>query len=342
MSVSNISQILLRNISLFNSQQPLFINLSADAFIDEFLTHYSDAQLTTFNSNFLDYEQHQINTRYQSIFSATYKSDIKHDLVVIRYPKTKAELPFILAMLNNQLTFDADIILVGEKSGGINSSKNIVKDHLNNYQKYDAARHCMIFTGNYIFSDKAFELNQWFTQYKININNITLNIAALPGVFSHKKLDVGTQILLENIPENLTGQTLDFGCGAGVIGSYLAKKNNISLDLTDVSALALASTSRTLELNQLTGEVFATNSLSNINKIYSNVITNPPFHQGIKTNYEATEQFLSGIAKYIINKGQLIVVANNFLTYRPFLENNFKQVQNITNEQGFLVYHAIK
>ncbi len=61
------------------------------------------------------------------------------------------------------------------------------------------------------------------------MSNVTLTVASLPGVFSQKKLDVGTALLLNNLPEVMQGKVLDFGCGAGgVISCFIGKKNTLT------------------------------------------------------------------------------------------------------------------
>ena len=62
-----------------------------------------------------------------------------------------------------------------------------------------------------------------------------------------------------------------------------------------MSALAITSAKRTLALNNLSGNVFASNSLSNVQEKYQHIVSNPPFHQGTKTSYQASEEFLKEI-----------------------------------------------
>ena len=165
----------------------------------------------------------------------------------------------------------------------------------------------------------------------------------MPGVFSQAKLDIGTKVLLENLPSFPSGELLDFGCGAGVIAAFIGNTTeNITLSLTDVSALALASAEKTLSLNQLSGTIFPTNSLNNISKQYQHVISNPPFHQGINTHYQATESFLNGINQHINPNGSLTIVANSFLQYLPIMQKTFAKVGKLQQEKGFTVYHAHK
>ena len=43
------------------------------------------------------------------------------------------------------------------------------------------------------------------------------------GVFSRTELDRGTEVLLNTLPEEVSGDVLDMGCGYGVIGIAIAK-----------------------------------------------------------------------------------------------------------------------
>ena len=57
------------------------------------------------------------------------------------------------------------------------------------------------------------------------INNLKLKFIVDNGIFSKKGLDFGTRTLLENIDiKKIKGNVLDFGCGYGPIGIYIAKK----------------------------------------------------------------------------------------------------------------------
>jgi len=348
MSMSNISQVLLRNIELLSANTPLFINLMADGFLTHYLQDYPEANITCFNTNFVDYlaiiDQHK--NQIKTLFTSEYKNEIKHDLVVINFPKSKDELAFTLAMIAPYLLSDAKIILVGEKKGGVQSAPKLTQHFLTSCQKIDAARHCLLFGGIHKAREgesEVFTIDDWYKIYQINISGITLTIASLPGVFSQKKLDVGTALLLDNLPKTMQGKVLDFGCGAGVISCFIGKKfTNTDLSLLDVSALAIASAKKTLSLNGLTGNVFASNSLSNVNESYQHIVSNPPFHQGTQTSYQATEDFLRGIKKHLATikqkKSDITIVANSFLQYLPIMQQHIGRTETIARKQGFNIY----
>jgi 16S rRNA (guanine1207-N2)-methyltransferase len=349
MSLSNPSQLLLRNSELLSAVAPLFINLPEDGFIDAYFKLHNPNNISCFNTNFIDYQaistKHDCETTHdvRVTFSAQYKSTICHDLVIIAFPKSKAELNFTLAMIAHCINEKSKILLVGEKKGGIQSTPKLTKNIFAHCQKIDAARHCLLFAG-LVKPDKlsiTFNLQDWFKRYQVSIEGIELTIASLPGVFSQQKIDVGTALLLSNLPSKMAGNILDFGCGAGVISCFIGKRFiDTHLSLLDVSALALASAQESLLLNDLSGHVFPSNSLSNVNEKYQHVVSNPPFHQGLKTHYQASEDFLAGINKKLNKQGNITIVANSFLRYQPIMQENIGNTRAITKEQGFTIYQA--
>ncbi|WP_448551059.1 methyltransferase [Thalassotalea montiporae] len=370
MALSNLSQVLVRNIGELACTRAVLVNFPVDGLYQEWLDEYPECQLHYFTNNKLAADQLAQITAAQPSSKLSYsfgthltaeqsqetkqnkeakqnKEDIAYDLAVIAFPKSKAELAYSLAMLAPHLAEDARVLFVGENKGGIKSAAKLSQGYISHCHKLDSARHCSLFAGQFIRGDYSFNLADWFHYYPLSVAGIELNIAALPGVFSQKQLDKGTQVLLENLPteqlpkKSYQGKLLDFGCGAGVISAFLAKQYpETEITALDISALAVASTQETLKVNNLTGEVFASDGLIEVNGSFSHIVTNPPFHQGLKTHYAATETFLRECPKRLVRGGNLTVVANSFLKYQPILAEGFKQLQTIVNQRGFAVYFA--
>ena len=341
--LDNINQLLLRNTDLLQAKSPLFINLPVDDFFHEFHALQPHARMTCYNTNYQFHLQaQQLNiSQMLTVFSAYYQSDCEHDLVIIQFPKSKAELIFTLAMVAESLSEECLVLVVGENKSGIKSLAKLTDKQLKDCRKIDAARHCLLFAAKMIKPKEAFVLNNWLKSYSFTINKTEVAVLALPGVFSQNGLDIGTQVLLENLPEKITGDLLDFGCGAGVIACYIGKTSpEAKLHLLDVSALALHSAQETLKINNLTGHTFPSNSLSDITEKYDYVISNPPFHQGLKTNYQATETFLSKIKAHLMPRGKVTVVANSFLRYQTIMEQALGQTQILVKQKGFSIYHC--
>ena len=343
MQLSNTSELLLRNSDLFTATAPLLINNNADGIIDEYLQQNPTSKITCFNTNFEQYTalQHRHSNQITCIFNSCYQTTIKHDLVIIVFPKIKHELDYTLAMISPFLTDNANILFVGENKGGIKSTPKLTTQYLSICNKIDSARHCTLFSGIFNNHKKPFNIDTWFKYYEITIQNISLKIAALPGVFSQNNLDKGSELLLNNLPAQMQGEILDFGCGAGVIGCFIGKKyNDVTLSMIDISALALASTEKTLAINELKGKVQASNGLSHVKGKYKHIVSNPPFHQGIKTNYAATETFLKNIKTFILPQGSILIVANSFLRYQSIMEQAIGVTKILAKNKGFTIYQS--
>jgi 16S rRNA (guanine1207-N2)-methyltransferase len=343
MALSNLSQVIMRNSDLLAASHPLLVNMPADSLIGDYLALYPQAKLTCFNTDFEQYQllQQEYGDKIHCDFSSQYNSDFKHDLVIITFPKSKAELAFTLAMISPFLVSDSKILVVGENKGGIKSCVKLTSEYVDHCKKIDSARHCSLFSGQFTNINKPFILADWFQYYDVEMQDIKLQVAALPGVFSRAGLDAGTALLLKHLPKSMQGHILDFGCGAGVISCFIAKKYlGTQLTLVDINALALKSAEQTLKINKVSGEIVASNGLSQVTGQYQHIVTNPPFHRGLKTHYDTTENFLSSIKRHIKPKGSITVVANSFLRYKPIMQDTIGMTKTLANEKGFAIYQC--
>ena len=263
--------------------------------------------------------------------------------VILYFPKAKSEAQMLIHFALSGLTPDGRLWLVGDNKGGIKSAPNLIKKLGGKAQKIDGARHCSLLEvadlSPLAQSLGKFQLADYWQQ---NHHVQDLTLCSLPGVFSHGKLDVGTQVLLDHLPK-LTGKVLDFGCGCGVIGSRILQQNpKVQVSFSDVSRLATLATEQTLSTNGLPFEqVFTSDGLSQVSGRYNHIVTNPPFHEGVKTQYETTETLFRNAKRFLKPGGSLILVANRFLQYEPLLAKQFRQVTELVVEKGFKVLQAV-
>ena len=96
----------------------------------------------------------------------------------------------------------------------------------------------------------------------------------------------------------------------------------------------------TLKQNNLTATVVASDMFSDIQGKFDFIISNPPFHAGLNTHYEATERFLRQAAGYLKKEGQILLVANKFLRYEPILAEVFRSVSIIRENNRFKIIKA--
>lgn len=343
---SNPSQLLQRNESLFTDRNILV----AGNIDDDYPIHLQTLALTsTFClSDYRHYRHLSPKLSASQVhFTAHYQGDEdngdkKFDLLLIFLPKAKKEVQYLLASLTPHLQQGAAIILVGEKKCGIKSAQTLLTPYCSAVNNIDSARHCSILYGELDQCVTPFEQAAWIKTYPININHIELQICSLPGVFSYGELDKGTQLLLENLPEKISGSVLDFGCGAGVIACYLNKKHpHLEIDLVDINAYALDSAKLSLIKNKLTGKVSPSDVFSQVHKKYNLLLSNPPFHSGKQTDYAAAETFIKQAPDYLLDHGRLSIVANKFLQYEPLLAKVFPTLQVTQENNKFKILTCI-
>ncbi len=338
---SNPSQLLQRNESLFANKNMLV----AGNIDDDYPIHLQTlAQSTTFC--FSDYRYYSALSNKLSAselyFTANYQGEKKFDLLLIFLPKAKQETQYLLASLSPHLQQGAAIILVGEKKCGIKSAGTLLKPYSTSVNAIDSARHCSILYSELNKSVPPFEQASWIKTYPININNIELQICSLPGVFSYGELDKGSELLLQNLPEKMSGSVLDFGCGAGVIACYIQKKYpHLEIDLIDINSYALESAKLSLIKNKLKGNVFPSNVFSDVSKKYNTLLSNPPFHSGKETDYVAAETFINQSPRFLKEKGTLSIVANKFLKYEPLLNKAFPVLHKTQENNKFKILTCI-
>ena len=336
---SPASQVILRHKDDFINRRVLFAGTIQDnlpiyftaSTVNVFSTMYSRYQLLVGKVSGV--------VEFNALPSAVLFDDI--DTLVYYWPKTKREAEFQLANLLSRLPPTAAIFIVGENRGGVRACEKYLTS-LGRIKKIDSARRCSL----YHFQRETsitFNLDAWWQRYTLPDNSV---ICALPGVFSANHLDNGSQLLLSALtaePAIVKGSILDVGCGAGVLSAVLAKiKPGLTLTLTDISAIALASAQATLDANQLSGRIIASNVYSDITGLFDLIISNPPFHSGISTDYVAAEALIRGAKHHLRSGGHLCLVANAFLPYPHWLEKVFGHYQILVKTTKFAVYLANK
>lgn len=334
--ISAVSQMLERNQALFVGKRLLVCGALDDDYPRQLATLAET--LTVFTTDYCYYRSQQAALGDAILFDHQLGGAPRFDALLLLMPKAKAEAQYLLAMMTPLLEAGADLLLAGDNRGGINGADKLLAPYSEKPIKRDSARRCSLYHGELCKPVAPFELDSWFGRYQCKAGDTELTVLALPGVFSAAELDLGTQMLLAAVPP-MKGELLDFGCGAGVIGSVLAKRNpELKVNMVDISALALESSRRTLAINGLEGKVTASDVYSDVSTRFLHIVSNPPFHAGLKTFYAATETFLAKAPEFLLPNGSLTIVANAFLRYLPILETHFKRTEVISSDTKFKVY----
>ena len=106
------------------------------------------------------------------------------------------------------------------------------------------------------------------------------------SVFSKRKVDCGTRLLIESMVVPETGSVLDIGCGYGVVGIAVAKFNpKLRVVMTDVNARAVRLAKKNVALNRVpNAEVHYGFFYEPVEDLKFNcVLSNPPVSAGMET-----------------------------------------------------------
>lgn len=331
------SEVILRQQEHLNGHV-LFINAPSDALLFELPQTVQQATIWTWNfAEFQSQQQKGLHSHFgTSLPTGTF------DQVVIFIPKSKELLHYVLYQIASHLALGTFVFLVGEKKGGIEgAAKQTLK--YGKATKLDSARHCQLWCYRLEKDMPIQPLEYWLKSYSLQVQTQQIQIFALPGVFSQERLDIGTAVLLPYLSQVKSGKLADFGCGAGIISCTLAKLNpQNTVYALDVDAFALKSTEISSDRNGLSGQIqtLAVTGIEDAPTALDALISNPPFHQGIHTHYQASENLCLQSKRHLTVTGELWIVANRFLNYPILIEQHFGHCTVKADQQGFKVLHA--
>ncbi|TYL46542.1 class I SAM-dependent methyltransferase [Marinomonas sp. IMCC 4694] len=283
-------------------------------------------------------------------FSAQWSPDngADFDHIVVYQPKAKELLDYLLASVLPLLKIGGRIWLVGDNKSGVKSSMKRLESGLDDVGKQDGAKHCLLYTGYKRRDAKPFVFDDWLVTWKQDVAGQSLTLCSLPGVFGHGKLDKGTELFLNQLDQHrfmsdvANSRLLDFGCGDGILSLWLHNKTGANITALDDSALALKATERTFAANQVSDRVtlIASNGLTDVKGRFNYIVTNPPFHKGINTDYSIAESFFMNVKQHLTLNGELFVVANDFLRYPPILDAALGSHTRLFRDKGYAIYHG--
>ncbi|MBW4933661.1 class I SAM-dependent methyltransferase [Marinobacter sp. F4206] len=272
------------------------------------------------------------------------------DTVVVFLPKARSELDLRLSLARWLAAPGASLILIGEKKEGIAGAVKQLKAVAPGAEKVDSARHCQVWAASDPASLAEFDLTDWMEWHTVSHAGCSLEVCGLPGIFSQGELDDGTALLLETLVSSplRAERVLDFACGAGVIGAWYQawqREQGVPasvVDGVDVQSQAVICARATYERSGAGGDILASDGLSEVDGLWSAIVTNPPFHAGVKTDTSMTENFLREVSRHLKSRGELRLVANSFLPYESMIKRFIGPVERLYEDRRFTVYRAIR
>lgn len=164
------------------------------------------------------------------------------------------------------------------------------------------------------------------------------------GVFSKKRIDLGTRLLIESMVLPETGKVLDLGCGYGAVGIAAAVFNpNLYVVMVDVNERAVWLAKQNIQKNHVANAEVRRGYLYEPVKglMFNCVLSNPPVSAGMET----VEAIVTQAPDHMASKAyfQMVVkskIAGKRLT--RIFEEVFGNVVVLARKSGYRVLMAEK
>ncbi|WDE99097.1 methyltransferase [Lentisphaera profundi] len=148
----------------------------------------------------------------------------------------------------------------------------------------------------------------------VSTMNAEYTMRTRPGVFSHGRADTGGVALSEAVDVTAGEDILDLGCGAGLIGLALAKRqlnerpdHGGSVVLVDSNIRSIECCKENIKLNDFKNCEAIASDLYETEKRFDLVVGNPPYFAGQRVG----EYFIQTAMKYLNPTGRLAIVSKH-------------------------------
>lgn len=165
------------------------------------------------------------------------------------------------------------------------------------------------------------------------------------GVFSAKKIDNGTRLLIESMVLPELGMVLDVGCGYGPVGIVAAKFwPGLEVWMTDVNERAIGLAERNALRNDVENVVVRPGSLYEPvgGEAFDVILSNPPISAGMG---RVVEPLVAGAVDHLVDGGslQLVVQSNKGgRTLASLMKGRFGSVKVVAKKGGYRVLRSTK
>jgi len=159
------------------------------------------------------------------------------------------------------------------------------------------------------------------------------------SVFSKKKVDLGTHVLVDAMVLPQKGSVLDIGCGYGVVGITAATSNSkLHVVMTDVNMRAVRLAKQNLQTNHIKNAEVRHGDLYEpvLGLIFDCVLSNPPVSAGM----DVVKAIIEGGPQMMVPGGSFQMVIRSKIGAKILPEtfcNAFGNCEVLARESGYRV-----
>tara|TARA_B100000809_G_scaffold190388_1_gene188979 strand:+ start:934 stop:2004 length:1071 start_codon:yes stop_codon:yes gene_type:complete len=262
-----------------------------------------------------------INTRFCD-FEFDGFADNSVERIFYRVSKEKPVVHHIINQAHLKLVNDGQLIFCGHKKDGTKSYFEKAKQLLGGCATLKKNGDSYTATINKKMSDSELSGPLDDKDYPVlrSVLQVSgLNTLSKPGLFGWDKVDRGSKLLMEQLPEVLASldikpaSLLDLGCGFGYLTLASHEMEFDYRCATDNNAAALIAAKANFQQNSLEVDTIAADCADSIDRKFDLILCNPPFHQGFSITGDLTHKFLAATYRLLSAHGAALLVVNQFV-----------------------------
>jgi 16S rRNA (guanine1207-N2)-methyltransferase len=232
-----------------------------------------------------------------------------------------------------------NLYIAGGKNDGINRYSSYMHQFPGESEKVaqDSGKRLYCWTKEENFQPQRFDTG---TEFTAEVEGVKAEFKAEKGLFSPDRLDDASRLLLETLEFEGEEKVLDLACGYGAIGIFLSKMYGVDVSFTDDSAVATQFTEENIELNGIEEcRVENADCLDGFSgEEFDAIVSNPPTHQGSSV----TEEIFLQSHESLKVGGSLYIVYNRNMKFEKDLEEIFRRVEVVAEQDNFRMTRAIR
>jgi 16S rRNA (guanine1207-N2)-methyltransferase len=167
-----------------------------------------------------------------------------------------------------------------------------------------------------------------------------IRVCSRPGVFSHRRIDLGARRLIDEMEIDAGDRVLDIGCGAGVVALAAAfRADGVQVHAVDSNARAVECTVRGAELNGLANVTTELNATGNYlgGGQYDLAIANPPYY----SDFRIARHFLTAGRDALKTGGKILIVTKRPDWYRQNVAQWFDN-WSVTERKSYWLIKGVR